>query len=97
MAAHDGGYARPFFEKGKRRLCDRVVVQRLEDARQRIARRGAPVLRIIGEAPEINCALEGLVVVCIESAHQFLRAVERCADWAERYRGKHADSKTRAR
>jgi hypothetical protein len=26
MAAHDGGYAQPFFEKGKRRVCDRVVV-----------------------------------------------------------------------
>ena len=38
------------------------------------------MLRIIGKAPEIDGALEGLVVALIESAHQFLRAQQRIRD-----------------
>ena len=68
MAAHDGGDSWPSFQKCESGLRDRVVMQRLEETRQRVARGGAPVRCVLGETLEVESVLQGMVVGRIECA-----------------------------
>ena len=92
MTAHDSGDSPMVFQKSDRRLSDGIVVQRFEDAGKRIARRGPPVLDVIGEAFEIDGTRERAVVASVEAAHQILGGIERGADRAEREFGKHGNA-----
>jgi hypothetical protein len=58
VAIHDSCDARPFLQKGNRRLGDGIIVQRLKKTGQLIPRRGTSMHYIVAEAFEIDGVLE---------------------------------------